>query len=123
MGSKQEAELRILKKGGTLFVLATMSRILSLRNGATYLSNCSESAIRSKATLSRLQKYAEYARDLYVQAVMDQNELEKSELATLVRQPDFYDKVIVRVEREYDKAARASKWLKEALPPINLKGN
>lgn len=105
MGSKQEIELRILKKGGTLFVLATMSRILSLRNGATYLSNCSESAILSKAMRSRLRKYAEYARDSYVQAVMDQNQVENAELATLVRQPDFYNKVIGRVERDYEKAA------------------
>ncbi|MGA2318227.1 MAG: AIPR family protein [Thermodesulfobacteriota bacterium] len=123
MGSKKETELRILKKGGTLFVLAAMSRILSLRNGATYLSNCSESPILGKATLSRIRKYGEYARHMYVQAVMDQNELEKAELATLVRQPDFYNKVIARVERQYEKDARASEWLKEALPPINLKGN
>ncbi len=123
MVSKKEAELRILKKGGTLFVLATMSKILSLRNGATYLSNCSESAILSKAMLSRLRKYAEYARDAYIQAVMDQSELEEAELATLVRQPDFFKKVVDRIGRQYEKDARASSWLKEALPPINLKGN
>lgn len=123
MQSKTEAELRILKKGGTLFVLAAMSKILSLRNGATYLNNCLESAILSKAMLSRLRKYAEYARDSYVQAVMDQSTLENAELATLVRQPEFYKKVMDRVARQYERGARATTWLKEALPPINLKGN
>jgi hypothetical protein len=123
MRSKTDPELRILKKGGTLFALAAMSRILSLRNGATYLNICSESAVLSKATSSRLRKYAEYARDLYVQAVMDQSELETAELATLVRQPEFFRKVMDRVGRQYEKDARASSWLKEALPSINLKGN
>jgi len=123
MGSKKESELRILKKGGTLFVLATMSRILTSRNGATYLNSCVESAILSKATRTRLHKYAEYARDSYVQAVMDQSQIENAELATLVRQPDFFKKVMDRIGRQYEKDARASSWLKEALPPINLKGN
>ncbi len=124
MQLKNEAELRILKKGGTLFVLAAMSKILALRNGATYLNNCLESAILSKATLSKLRKYSEYARDSYVQAVMDQSELEKgAELATLVRQPEFYKKVIDRVARQYEREARATTWLREALPPISLKGN
>jgi len=123
MGLKKESELRILKKGGTLFVLATMSRILSSRNGATYLNSCVESAILSKATRTRLHKYAEYARDSYVQAVMDQSQIENAELATLVRQTDFFNKVMDRIVRQYEKDARASSWLKEALPPLNLKGN
>jgi hypothetical protein len=121
MGQKSEPELRILKKGGTLFVLAAMSRILGLRNGATYVSNSSESMILSKATSIRLLKYAHYARDSYVQAVMDQSQLENAELATLVRQPDFCKRVMERIERQYDKDARASQWLKEALPIINLR--
>ncbi len=123
MSLKDENKLRILKKGGTLFSLSAMSKILTLRNGATYLSNCSETAMLSKAMSARLRKYAEYARDLYVQAVMDQSELESAELATLVRQPDFCKKVIDRVGRQFEKDARASNWLKEALPPINLKGH
>jgi len=123
MKTTKDIELRILKKGGTLFVLAAMSKILSLRNGATYLNNGLESVVLSKAVASRLRKYAEYAKDSYVQAVIDQNELERAELATLVRQPEFCKKVMERIGRQYEKDARAIIWLKEALPAISLKGN
>lgn len=117
---KNENEVRILKKGGTLFILASMSKVLAMRNGAIYLSNCIENTILSKATANRLKKYGEYACDTYIQAVIDQSQLEKAELATLIRQPDFYKKVIERIARQYEKDSRASQWIKEALPPINL---
>jgi len=119
--SKTENEARILRKGGTLFVLSAMSKILSLRNGATYLNDCKETAIQSRSLGARLRKYAEYARDLYIQAVQDQCQLEGAELATLIRQPDFNRKVMDRIERQYGKDSRAVQWLKEALPKINLR--
>ena len=111
-------EARVVKKGGTLFLLAVMSRILSLRNGATYLKNLSEATITSKGASARLHKYAEYAMDKYVQAVLDQADIEKQELTTLVRSREFYEKVIGRIERAYTTEARAPKWLAEALPKI-----
>ena len=117
---KKEEEVRILKKGGTLFVLAVMSRILSRRNGATYLKGALEGAITSNGMRKRLQKYAEYSRDAYVQAVLDQSEIDKQELPTLIRSREFFERVIGRVERAYDTAARAEKWLGEALPKLTL---
>jgi len=111
-------EARIVKKGGTLFLLAVMSKILSLRNGATYPRNLTETTITSRGAEGRLRKYAEYGLDKYVQAVLDQAAIEKQELATLVRQPEFYDKVIARIERGYTTSALAPKWLNEALPRI-----
>ena len=111
-------EARVAKKGGTLFLLAVMSRVLFLRNGATYLKNLTETTITSKGASDRLTKYAEYAMDKYVQAVLDQADIEKQELPTLVRSRDFYQKVIGRIERGYATEARAPKWLAEALPKI-----
>ncbi len=111
-------EARVAKKGGTVFLLAVMSRVLSLRNGATYLKNLTETTITSKGAASRLTKYAEYAMDKYVQAVLDQADIEKEELPTLVRSREFYLKVIGRIERGYATEARAPKWLAEALPKI-----
>lgn len=111
-------EARVVKKGGTLFLLAVTSRILSLRNGATYLRNLTETTTSSKGASARLQKYAEYAMDKYVQAVLDQADIEKQELTTLVRSHEFYVKVIGRIERAYTTEARAPKWLAEALPRI-----
>jgi len=118
MRKESEEAIRILRKGGTLFILALMSNILSVRNGATYLSKCTEDSILSKGTAIRLKKYAEYAKDAYVQAVLDQSQLEKEELATLIRQSDFHNKVVDRVLRQYKKDARAAQWVKEALPAI-----
>lgn len=117
---KGDDEIRILKKGGTLFVLAAMSKVLSLRNGSTYLSNCTQGAILSKTAANRLKKYAQYALDTYVQAVIDQRQLENAELPTLIRQPEFHRKITERIARQYEKEARASQWIKDALPPITL---
>jgi hypothetical protein len=68
----------------------------------------------------RLQSYAEYARDLYVQAVLDQAAVENQELPTLIRSRDFYKKVVDRIERSYETSARATEWLAEVLPQLNL---
>ena len=118
---KRNDETRILKKGGTLFVLAAMTKILFLRNGATYLNNCSENVITSKNSATKLKKYAQYACNTYIQAVVDQKQLENNELSTLIRQPEFFDKVIERVIRQYEKDTSAAQWLKEAIPVLNLK--
>jgi len=118
IGGKKDEEVRILKKGGTLFVLAVMSKIFSFRNGSTFLKSLTEQRITSKTTARQLQKYAEYAVDKYVQAVLDQIEIENEELPTLIRSRDFYTKVIGRIERAYNTDSRASKWISEALPKI-----
>jgi hypothetical protein len=68
----------------------------------------------------RLLKYAEYACSIYVQAVQDQAEIDKQELATLIRQPEFYRKVEERAIRNYDRDVRADRWAKEALPKLNI---
>jgi hypothetical protein len=67
-----------------------------------------------------LLRYAEYARDTYIQGVIDQAEVDKEELATLIRQPEFCERVIHRVVRQYEKDARATRWLNEALPSVNF---
>lgn len=121
MAKKKDEEVRILKKGGTLFVTAVLSKILSMRNGATYLKNASEQSITSTGTMKKLFKYAQYARDCYIQAVLDQNDVNKGELATHIKNPEFFTKVIERVVRQYEKEARATQYLKEVLPPINFK--
>ncbi len=121
MAMKNDEEVRILKKGGTLFVTAVLSKVLSMRNGATYLKNASEQRITSSKTKNKLLKYALYARDCYIQAVLDQCDVDKGELATHIKNPDFFAKVIERIVRQYKKEARATQYLKEVLPSINFK--
>lgn len=117
----KEDDVRVLKKGGTLFVTAAMGKVLSLRNGGTYMSGATEAAITSKNTNGRLKKYADYSRGAYIQAVLDQEQIEKAELPTLIRSPEFHSKVAERIERSYEKDASASKWLAEALPLVKLR--
>lgn len=111
-------QARILKKGGTLFALAVMGEVLKLRNGATFLSSLAEESASSNKTRDRLKKYAEYAALAYVGAFKDEADVQKLEYATLVRQTEFFDKVLARVKRSYEKDALNESWLSGALPKI-----
>lgn len=117
-GNSEDTEIRILNKGGILFVLATLARIALARNGPTYLKSITEERVSSKLAKQRLRKYAEYSKTSYVQAVADLAEMKKEELSTLIRQREFWDKVIERVCRSFQKESIAKKWLDEALPRL-----
>ena len=108
----------IIKKGGTLFALAVMGEVLKLRNGATFLSALPEESASSHRTRERLKKYADYAALVYVGAFKDEADVQKLEYATLVRQTEFFDKVLSRVKRSYEKDALNESWLNGALPKI-----
>lgn len=109
---------RILKKGGALFTLAVLSEIAKTRNGITYMSKISEEQTNSNKAKGRVQKYAKYAAMLYLSAVRDEEEIQRDELATLIRQKEFYDKVLNRVKRLYNKDSLNSDWLKGTLPNL-----
>lgn len=111
-------EFRILTKGGALFVLAVLSRIALLRNGPAYLRSIGEDRIRSTRTAEKLEKYAAYALLKYVDAVLELSGSERKELHTLLRNPEFWERVIKKIERDYAREALAKEWLKEALPPL-----
>jgi hypothetical protein len=115
-GSDQER--RILKKGGTLFVLATAARIAQLRNGAAFQKTISEERASSNSACLRLRKYAEYASLVYLSSVSDLKDSSGEELTTLLRSDKFFEKVLERVEREYKKNALSDKWLSDALPKL-----
>ena len=118
IASLSTPEARVAKKGGTLFLLAAMAKILALRNGATFLQQLTETTITSRAASERLKKYAEYAMDKYLQAALDQSTVEGQEISTLIRSREFYQKVLARIERAYSTESRAPKWLNEALPRL-----
>lgn len=117
MKNKPE-DVRILKKGGTLFTMAALSEVAKARNGATYLSSLSEEQISSARAKERLKKYAEYSARLYVSAVIDESEIQKDELNTLIRQKDFFQKVLSRAKRQYEKDSLNKEWLKGVLPKL-----
>jgi AIPR protein len=109
---------KILKKGGAFFVLAAMGLILELRNGANYLANVDSGRIQGNRMRQRLAGYAEFALNEYLPAARDEAEVQGGELSTLVRSPQFYERVEQRIRRNYRKQALAEKWLDEALPRL-----
>jgi hypothetical protein len=111
-------ESRILKKGGGFFVLAIMGAILEARNGATFLSRMEVISIMSKRTSQRLQNYAVYSLNQFMQAATDETAIAKEEYSTLVRSAEFFIKVRNRVLRNYRQMALSTKWLDDALPKI-----
>lgn len=113
-----EDDNKILKKGGAFFVLAAMALILELRNGTSYLRNLDARQLQSSRMRRRLSRYAEFALNEYLPAAKDETEVQKDELATLVRSSQFYERVAQRIRRSYRKQALAERWLEEALPPL-----
>jgi hypothetical protein len=113
-------DARVLKKGGTLFVLALTAAIMKARNGVTFLRTIGEEQITSARADERLQKYVNYAMQLYVAATSDEAELQRdSELATLIRQREFFDRVRKRAIRTYDKDALNTDYIKGQLPTLH----
>jgi hypothetical protein len=67
----------------------------------------------------RLKKYGDYSAMLYIQAFRDEVEIAKAELTTLVRQPEFIKKVILRAKKQYTKDALNQAWMDRTLPKLN----
>jgi hypothetical protein len=66
----------------------------------------------------RLKKYAQYSAMQYLEAVNDEASLRQDELATLIRQKEFFDSVLTRIKHEYQKDALNAQWLNGALPKL-----
>ena len=115
---KDEADARILRKGGTLFSLAVLGAFLTQRNGATYLSKAEEDRIRSNKTEEKIAKSARYSIFTYLSAVRDELEVGKMEVTTLLRQSDFFDRILERARRGYQKDALNRDWFDGAFPRL-----
>lgn len=109
---------RILRSGGTLFVLATTAEILRTRNGATFLGGLTQERIESSGTTEKLKKYVEFSLLSYVSAVGLLMTAKSLELSTLIRSKDFFVAVCKSVKVDYAKFAVNKSWLKDALPLV-----
>ena len=99
-------------------MLAVMASIMDLRNGLSYLGKLDSGQIQSKRMKQRRGRCAEFALNEYLPAARDEAEVQKEEFATLVRSPQFYQRVEQRMKRNYRKQALAERWLEEALPKL-----
>jgi hypothetical protein len=121
--SANDDEKKILIKGASLFTLAVLGQIATLRNGSYYMKQMNEDRITSNHGTERLRSYARYALEAYLGSVQDvrdsMNPEQVQELSTQIRSPEFFSKVARHVERDYRKdALRGDEWLKKALPKL-----
>lgn len=111
--STSEEEKRILIKGGSLFTMAVLGHVARLRNGTIFLKTMDEDQIVSKGAHDRLYKYAQYAINAYIRAVTDIQENTGSELTTLLRSKEFFNKVKSRIGTKFETDKLAGEaWLK-----------
>lgn len=115
---EDELALRILRKGGKIYVMAALGVIAERRNGAGYLGALRPDQITSNHGRRRLRAYATQAAIWYVSFVRPQ--LRNRELATLVRSPEFFLDLVTHLRDQYDSQSASRSWLDEALPRLGL---
>jgi hypothetical protein len=116
--SSSEEDSRILRKGGSLFVLATLGTILLERNGATFFTKLKQERIESNSTHLKIGKYTSFALKTYVRSCKHLMVAEKMELSTLVRSRDYYKSIRGLVKSDYETFADSESWLSDTLPRI-----
>lgn len=112
-----EAELKILRRGAKLFVLAVMGLILGERNGATYLNRLKREVAGSKKTLERLSKYAQVSLVWYTQAMKDLRAAGQ-DLNKVVRSQDTFPVIRDKVRASWKVQSMSKAWVKDALPKL-----
>jgi hypothetical protein len=113
----EDNDLRILRRGARMFVIAVTGVILRSRNGSTYIEKLKREVASSKATAGRLSQYSEVGVAWYVQAVRDL--LDGGEdLSTLTRSEASYDRVRKKVETSWKTFSVSKQWVEGALPAL-----
>lgn len=115
--SGKDLNLRILKRGGKLFVLAICSIILTERNGAIFTNRLKREVVTSKKTEERLRAYTELALLWYVQEVKDMMDKE-DEIPKLIRNQDFFPRLKEKIITKWKTQSMSRKWVDDALPKI-----
>lgn len=113
----QADDMRILRRGGQLFVLSVMGILLSKRNGTTFLGRISPDVAGSKRTAERLSKYAQLAVLWYVRG-MKSSILAGQDLLVQLRSPETYPKIRQTIVDLWEQESLAVRWRDEVLPMI-----
>ena len=113
----QEDEVRILKRGGKMFVLAVMAFVLAERNGTAYLDRLKRQVAGSSKTRDRLAAYGNVAVVWYVQAVKDLLAT-GADLPQLVRAQESFPRVRDKVLAQWKVQSMSKSWVDEALPKL-----
>jgi AIPR protein len=114
---EDQEEVRILKRGGKIFVLASVGVLLAERNGGTFLNRLTREIAGSKRTREKLQSYAEVALVWYVQALRDMVEA-GGDISQILRSEESWPKIHNRILASWRVQSRSATWVEEALPGI-----
>lgn len=110
-----QASLRILRRGGRMYILSVMGVLLRARNGTPYLSRLSREQVGSKETRRRLVPYAKLATQWYVDATKELLE-SGGELPVLLRSQETYGRLKEKVLRYWATYSLSDVWLNTTLP-------
>lgn len=113
----EKDEVRILKRGGKMFVLAVMAIILAERNGTAYLARLKRDVAGSNKTRERLLQYAKLAVIWYVQVVKDLLET-GADLSQLVRTQESFPRIRDKVLAYWKVQSMSKAWVEDALPRL-----
>jgi hypothetical protein len=94
-----------------------MAIILHERNGKTFLNKLNADVAVSKTTESRLKNYATIAIEWYVEAMQELIDA-GNEVATLVRNQDWWMKVRQKIQSKWKVYSLAKKVVADSLPTL-----
>lgn len=114
----REKYVLMLKRGGRFYALGVFGVIAMQRNGPDFLRSITEERINSKNAEDRISNYATLSIRWYKQAVDDLIQLWGTDLSTLIREADFFDRVRDRILNTYEGYSVNDEWLDGALPRL-----
>lgn len=115
---EDEQTIRILKRGGKIYSLATLAMIAELRNGPNYLVTINEERISSQGAAERLRKYCKLSVLWYRDIVKEFINVRKEDLNVLLRSPNFVNDTKERLTSKYEEAKLGEAWFRDAIPKL-----
>jgi len=95
-------EMRVLTRGGRMFVLAVTAILLELRNGSTVVARLDLDRAGSFGSREILDKYATVALSYYLD-IMDERIEAGGDINQMVRSEDSFARIQQRVRRKYQR--------------------
>ncbi len=114
--NNERLPVRILTRGGKLFVLAVMAILLEARNGSAYLTRIKRDVAGSNNTRRDLATYATLALSYYTEIMEDRVE-EGHDVSLMVRSEESFGRVRSKVRTKWDRESISADWLK-AIPKM-----
>lgn len=113
-----EIQLSILRAAGKWYLLSAMGYIIQLRHGQEWAGRVRRESAASRTTRERLNKYAQIATILFLQAVETILKTGDALIGILVRRDDFMSTFSAEMKRLYDAYSPMPNWLESTMPRL-----